>query len=444
MSRKIRFYTDEHIMTLAPEFRPKYQLKNIKISNFRAFGKEADIRFRPITVLIGPNSSGKSTLIKFLLMLQQTLEMSEDAFLSPEGRHVSLGTFGELKNRSSDSQNLEFDLELETEDFPLDQIDEIRSKLSRTGKPENEPEIPVRISEKPSDPSKKRFLVSGRVLYGKEQLGNHKVRLEDIFEAESDDLRQTGFLSFPGDPRSVQDILDAFVRDLYLKNLRRKLRSFRHISPIREEYQRRVTLRSPPPDDVGHTGEFAMPHLQRLLEDKEKAGFVRKHIKNVLDIESLKFTKNYMGHECRARNRLTGAEVYLADFGFGVSQCIPVFVQGTLMNRGQLLMLEQPEAQLHPSAQLEMGSFFADLWNTRGVPCLIETHSQNIILRLRRSVVRQELKAEDVSIAYFHIRENTVRVKNLDIRPDGSLEEGLPMSFFGADVLEALEMEAGS
>ncbi len=430
-------------MTLTPEFRPKYRLKNIKISNFRAFSKEVDIRIRPITVLIGPNSSGKSTLIKFLLMLQQTLEMSEDAFLSPEGRHVSLGTFGDLKNRSSDSQNLEFELALETEDFPLGQIDEIRRKLSQTGKSESDADIPVRISEKPSGASKKRFLVSGRVLYGKEQLGSHKVRLEDIFEAESDNLRQTGFLSFPGEPRSVQDILDAFVRDLYLKNLRRKLRSFRHISPIREEYQRRITLRSPPPDDVGHTGEFAMPHLHRLLEDREKAGFVTKHVRNVLDIESLRFTKNYMGHECRARNRLTGAEVYLADFGFGVSQCIPVFVQGALMNREQLLMLEQPEAQLHPTAQLEMGSFFADLWNRRGVPCLIETHSQNIILRLRKSIARQDLNAKDVSIAYFHINENTVSVRNLDIRSDGRLEEGLPMRFFGADVLEALEMEAG-
>jgi len=426
---------------LPPKFRPRYGLKKIKISNFRAFSKSVDIRIRPITVLIGPNSSGKSTLIKFLLMLQQTLETGEDAFLVTEGRHVSLGRFEDLKNRSSDAQHLEFEMELETEALPQNRIDEIKKRLTQTGKPGSGSELPN--ERESSELSKKTFRVSASVPYEKGQAGRHDVSLEDIFVAESDDLRQAGFLSFPADPRNVADILDAFVRDLYLKNLRRELRSFRHISPIREEYQRRITLKSPPPDDVGHTGEFAMPHLQRLLEDKEKADFIRKYMRNVLDIEALRFIPNYMGHECRARNKLTGSDIYLADFGFGVSQCIPVFVQSTLLSRGQLLMLEQPEAQLHPTAQLEMGSFFADLWNTRGVPCLIETHSQNIILRLRKHVVGGDLNAEDVSIAYFHIEGNTVRVKNLDIRPDGSLDEGLPMRFFGADVLEALEMEAG-
>ncbi len=74
---------------------------------------------------------------------------------------------------------------------------------------------------------------------------------------------------------------------------------------------------------------------------------------------------------------------------------------------------------------------------------MIETHSENIILRLRRLISKGELDPGDVSIAYFYIEDNMVRVKNLDINADGSLYEGLPMSFFGGDVLEALGMEAG-
>ena len=50
------------------------------------------------------------------------------------------------------------------------------------------------------------------------------------------------------------------------------------------------------------------------------------------------------------------------------------------------LMVEQPESQLHPAAHMEMGSYFADLWKIRGVGSIIETHSDNLLLRLRRLV----------------------------------------------------------
>ena len=55
------------------------------------------------------------------------------------------------------------------------------------------------------------------------------------------------------------------------------------------------------------------------------------------------------------------AEVSLSCFGFGVSQCIQVFVQGLLMESDTQLIVEQPEARIHPTAQIEMGSFFVDL-----------------------------------------------------------------------------------
>ena len=60
--------------------------------------------------------------------------------------------------------------------------------------------------------------------------------------------------------------------------------------------------------------------------------------------------------------RKTGAKTNISNFGFGVSQSIPIFIQGARMAPYTTLMVEQPEAQVHPTAQLELGSFFADLW----------------------------------------------------------------------------------
>jgi predicted ATPase len=119
--------------------------------------------------------------------------------------------------------------------------------------------------------------------------------------------------------------------------------------------------------------------------------------------------------------------------------------------QGQLLLVEQPEAQLHPTAQLELGTFFATLWKERRAPTIVETHSANILLRLRKLIAQGALRASDVTIAYFDVGRvtlqrgkpiKTVVVSNLDINSDGTLGEGLPMEFFGADLIEALRMGA--
>src|SRR4028119_1645074 len=107
-------------------------LTRIKLKNFRAFGEEIDVRIRPITILIGRNSAGKSTLIEFLLMLQQTLESGESSFFVTEGRHVSLGTFQYLRNTKSSSNKLEFQLELKTTDLPDPLVQQVRNDLLRS------------------------------------------------------------------------------------------------------------------------------------------------------------------------------------------------------------------------------------------------------------------------------------------------------------------------
>ena len=148
-----------------------------------------------------------------------------------------------------------------------------------------------------------------------------------------------------------------------------------------------------------------------------------------------------------AKNNDTGAEVLIADFGFGVSQFLPILVEGTAKPPDSCLMVEQPEAQLHPTAQLHLGSFFAELWTKRKVSSIIETHSQNLLLRIRRLIARRDLSHEDVSVAFFTLddeeRGNAPIVKNLDIYEDGSMEPGLPMEFFAEDIREGLKLGAG-
>lgn len=435
-------------------------LTELTIENFRAFDRAATLRLRPITVLIGRNSAGKSSLIKFLLMLQQSLGAHGADFLCPEGERVHLGAFSDLKNSVGKRPYLQFQLRFRTSDLPS-AVERKMLEESRKGKFELDTATrrstltiaipnPGQMAIREDDAGE--YVVDTRVRYSRsKQSGTHSVsgmiNGNPEFQQETRNLSTSQFLRFASQSTDPAKSFQNFMADRFLLPLRKEIHSWRHLSAIREESQRAIVTASPPANDVGQRGEYAMPHLQKIMKEQDGADeFVTKHMASVAEVEGLRFEssmKGYLAH-CRAVNRRTGGESYLSDFGFGVSQCLPIFVQGALMQRDQLLMVEQPEAQLHPSAQLEIGSFFRDLWMDRNVMSLVETHSSQIILRLRHHVARGELKPEDVCVGYVYVSEDgSPTIKNLQIDEQGNLEKGLPMEFFGAEVREAMEMRAG-
>lgn len=427
-------------------------ITEISIANFRAYSNPVTVRIRPITVLIGQNSAGKSTLIKFFQMLRQSLESSEDAFFVTEGSHVQLGAFRDLKNMNTKKRSVDFKINIKTDDLPpipiLSALLKIKKNQSEEGKVLFKSLFSDDVTEQVKRIDVVDYDVSGGIHYTqKTHRGSHKIKMSchgnTIAEMKTNNIRLARFLNFHTVSEKPESAIISFLQNQMLEPVRQAFVSTRHLSAIREESERAIIVASPPKDDVGHRGQFAMPHLRRLLELKNDATkLVLSHAETVAEVGNLHFDtsmKGYLGH-VKGKNNHTGAECHLADFGFGVSQCIPIFVQGALMHKGQLLMVEQPEAHLHPTAQLAMGSFFADLWNKRKVSSLIETHSANILLRLRRLVKQKTLLPHDISVAYFSTERCGVVVKNLDIEKDGSLQEGLPMEFFVADVIEALEM----
>ena len=70
-------------------------LKEYQITNFKAFAGPANIPIKPITLIFGPNSSGKSAILQSMLMLKQTIEESRDPSIAllPKGNMVDLGSF---------------------------------------------------------------------------------------------------------------------------------------------------------------------------------------------------------------------------------------------------------------------------------------------------------------------------------------------------------------
>ena len=436
-------------------------LTQLKLSNFRLFDDEVTVRFRPITVFIGRNSSGKSSIVKFLLMLQQSSGGGRTEFLSPEGERVHLGAFSTLKNALTEKRSLIFELTSEgvsiphtlsrhlefPEDMDLNNLTfetkaivpyEIGINTGVTGY-----SLIDGISRHVYDAADSQ--ISGNRAFLDIIRSPNSVETEKVLE-ELDDIEDADQkIEFV--ESNLNELNKIMVEIDVLRIVMHEINSVRHLSPVREESERVIVAAPPPLSHVGQRGQYTLPHLQNVVsERRELYEFILPHLRNTVDIESIDFkaSSGYVS-QAFARNATTGANVHIADYGFGVSQCLPILVQGAIMPEYTTLMVEQPEAQLHPTAQLELGSFFADLWNRRRVGSIIETHSQNILLRLRRLVANGELNCEDVSIAYFTIDENRGNmpiVKNFDINKDGSLQSGLPMEFFGADIMEGLKLGA--
>ena len=450
-------------------------IRELKLSNFRLFDDEVTVRFRPITVLIGRNNAGKSSIINFLLMLQQSRNDSAAEFLNPEGERVKLGSFKSLKNSVSEKKFLSFELDIHTSKLPVDKLSKpIEATPERIEKRAHTDES--KRGSKPDQRTEIRpelqadFTVTASVPYNRVRAGNLRIEIKSNggFQDERKERIRKTSLSFINeivrvdkmfdeerllskkDPyKMVSEMSKNLDKHIHFLALVKEIASIKHISPTRVSFSRVIELATPPDDSVGQNGEYAIPHLQRLMgKPDERSDILSTYLESLVDVEKLEFKGQNIGGlrhvTALATNSKTKASSYLSEFGFGVSQVIPVLVQGVLMEPYTQMMVEDPETQLHPTAQLELGSYFADLWKRRKVGSIIETHSGNILLRLRRLIAKGDLKPEDVSVAFFDNEEGKPIVKNLDIDSDGAMQEGLPMEFFGADIIEGLELGAGT
>jgi len=122
----------------------------------------------------------------------------------------------------------------------------------------------------------------------------------------------------------------------------------------------------------------------------------------------------------------------LTDVGYGVSQALPLVVQSVLAAPKSRLLLQQPEVHLHPRAQAALGTLFVDLLASSDKQFVVETHSDYILDRVRQEVARGKVAADDVSILYFEREKNGTRVYPIGVDNAGNIVNAPPSyrSFF--------------
>ena len=131
--------------------------------------------------------------------------------------------------------------------------------------------------------------------------------------------------------------------------------------------------------------------------------------------------------------------VDLPDVGFGVSQVLPVLVECFYAQPGSIILMEQPEIHLHPSAQSALADVMIDVINSRengvnrNIQLIIETHSEHFLRRLQRRIAEDVVSQEKVSAYFANVTKRPATLDPLQIDMFGSIKNW-PENFFGDEI----------
>lgn len=350
-------------------------LNSILIENFKCFRKQR-IPLSALTLFTGFNAAGKSSAIQSILLGNQLLkDTNGDVALPLNGKHVQLGTIGDVRCHHSQEREIRIKYLSESSEFSL--------ILDASNRKDTSIPLKAERGDIPSD------------------IENNLKNVIFISTHRSEDL------------------------DVY---------------PTPEESK-------PIFADVGGSGQYAPWWFEQLIDEpiepeklnsKESANTLRRQFNawaseifpgieaNTESIERTPLIR------LELRTSLQEQWKRPANIGFGLTYAFPIIVAGLLAKKEQVLVIDSPEAHLHPLGQSKIG-YFLGVIAAAGVQVIVETHSDHVLNGIRLAVAKKAISNESVGIHFFSSsnsgEENRPKIVSPQVDVNGSLSEW-PSGFF--------------
>jgi predicted ATPase len=437
----------------------------IRLRNFKCYADSGPIPLRPLTVLVGPNNAGKSTILQAILMLKQTYEDRDPSeALVTSGPYVDLGGYFDILRGGEEARSRRISIYLRG-DPGLRPIREISARGATR-------ELPIgdRLEVSFSFDRRKNEinLVHSLIAVGKDPLIEVR-RRGKLLEAVSlpaiiKQHTEVSLVHFmptlqprgvpPKDRKRVDRVLSEVASTQAQTHVWEHIfEETRHIMPLRAAIPRYNILGEMAPSEVGAGGE----NLLRVLRNEEKVegtqstllDLVEKALRNQFHmLQRIRFKRmdpagilrSLLGDEFRG---FRGVNV--ANMGAGISQVLPILVGAVSTPSGGVLLIEQPEIHLHPRAQADLVDTLIDALRRRGRrQFIVETHSEHLLLRVRRRIAEGKLEPSQVGVIFVEKSGVSSKVRFLEPTSRGHFNDW-PEGFFDTGYAEALALvEAGS
>jgi len=405
-------------------------ITRITVKGFKSIADECSIEIRPLTILAGANSSGKSSIMQPILMMKQTLEAPYDPgpllINGPNVRFTSAEQFlsqldGEVMGKFSMGFEVKSSISLNETFINKPQAGMEIAEISY----KNEEGItilrPDMTQEEMMTTRLMAILPGWERTYFKFSLINDIKNKDPVLNTE----RNRCFLEL----KMLMGDDDTFMVSGLSRTFSSAILSLIHVPALRGKPERNYKKTSVGPMFPGTFEIYAasLIHHWQATEDTrlndlgtalEKLGLTWKVLSKKVDDVSFEVM---VGRFIHGTNGNSKDLVSIADVGFGISQILPVIVALLTAEPGQLVYIEQPEIHLHPLAQTAMAQILADAAN-RGVKVVAETHSTLLLLGIQSLVAEGKLSPDKVKLHWFKRRpeDGVTEVSSADLDKAGA------------------------
>lgn len=417
------------------------RLVQFSVGNYRAFAEPVSVELRPLTLVFGYNSAGKSALLRLLPIVAASSSFDQATPLALDTPAARGASFRDLLSRysSSPTMHLGFEwtspgdrlaVELDVRDLPDRQLQVVeRLRVMELGS-----ELEAVWNAAPSSVAS-------------------KARDYDITSTGA--MVRTVAIPFQGLAPATGEAGAQPAALGHASNALRGLRDRVHWLSSLRAVPARIPAFGAPPTRLAPDGANAGDYL---AHDAISDGELIRSVSAVFERTTghrLGVNRYPLAGEERYSIVVTPAvsttavEIPIVDTGEGMAQLLPVAVLGCLAQLGRLapesiLAVEHPELHLHPAAHAPLAEFYCSMAARNDAPiAVVETHSASFLLRVQIAIARGELPADRVIVHWVRSLEHGSAVDRIAFdtaaRPIGA---GWPPGVFSEDLVQARELLA--
>jgi predicted ATPase len=366
-------------------------INNIQIQNFKCFQTVVNFEFSKLNLLTGINGRGKSSLLQAILLLSQSAWNNPSLkHLVINGELLQLGNFDDIKNSETlKGENIQFRLKMETPFIS---------------------EILIQFEGNPDKPLIADLVRASIVSNGKKfEIEPRKKKTDDLIQTFTSIIKRVHFVSADRlgpvkyvDKVNMPEFLNVGSRGEHTINI---LADFLNVNSVLDELC------------IGNDANHILQQTQEWLSYILEGGKIK--------IEGQDKSSSVL--TMLLNNRNNSYNYKPANVGFGYSYVLPLIVSGLIAKPGEIIIIENPEAHLHPRAQSRLSEFFTKVASC-GIQVFIESHSEHILNGLRIGALNPGININNNDLTIHYFNESFISEK-LIINEKGKIENW-PYGFF--------------
>jgi predicted ATPase len=431
-------------------------IRNLEVTNFKAF-QHASIELKPLTLLLGENNSGKSSILAALRMLSQSAQIADNSVpVVFDGPFGDFGSFRDVvhnnhrgrafsisatvdAHRALTRRSLYSDVSTYSINTEFKFRTQRRETILQSAELSADRQSLVRIGRNASGNGYAIKSLDGRP-QGPSDSGSKDwhVRMRNYLPSVS-----RGYMGADArENRAAYERARGLELSIHsgVSSLTKAFTAIDSLGAARTLPERTFIHSGVSQKHVGMDGRNWGSLLALEIAASSKESFVPalNHWLNGSGVAS-KITVDWLSDrhfEIRVQHPVTRESENVYDVGRGTSHVLPVIIGGLRLSGGSTYLVEEPESHLHPRAQANLGDFFVELCG-RGVQSIVETHSEYLLMRVQQQIALGILAPEDVAIFYVEPTSEGKIVRQIELDENAVLRNGIPGGFFPQRMQEA-------